>query len=938
MSFRAAGNVHYRRVWMTAIGLALLALAGLADVAHAQDYRCTWVQTASGFRLDCVYVTTTPATPTRTPAPTKTPTATRTPTLTPVPPTATPTATASATATRTPTKTATATATSSPTALPTPAGATPVANVPLLASLAEPGGLDANNRAIVWFGPVSPAGGMAQVRLVGAPDGLRVYAQMMVPSVAAGDAITLTLRGVPVVATYPATVGWTIGARCEGEACRGWSAEALIAWDALGGAPALGDVWPATMQFAGHTWRGALHWGLPDYAGRDGTQTVTLPLAADATLGGSTDCGADDWPMYFPTWGNRSYEGDAKYRTFTNVQTQWDTADWPCYSAYIARWALPLLPAGAQITGAWLDLWRFGHAGYSPGDTLTTTVQVWEVSPAWDAATVTWDSAPAAVEAVSRTDVHECSNAECGRWYAFDVTEIVRRAAERGDSQAAALLYTAAGQYHAGKYFYTAQGAIPPVLRISYSLPGQPEPTATWTPTTAPTPTTTPTPTATSAPPTATSTPRATSTTTPTPRPTATATMPSAPAAGRVWYVGLDGADANPGTADRPWRTFARAWRVMQPGDTLLILDGTYAEPIQPLVAGVAGKPITIKAVNDGKVILDGQGKTIPLKLGDNWPGDNRSWFVVEGLVARNGTEATVRIRGDHVVLRRVSAYDASIDDNSSVVSVVWSEDILLEDLIAAGTGRKQILVFVSDRVTVRRAYTKWVRWDGRIFCNAGWPAGTGVNSYNSSNVRFENVIATGPLSDRLIGITGNADGLYLPGIEVLGSMALNAGTNDDGTVHVYPYPEGNPCNYARDYEFYPGNRTGIGVYAQGDIPAPLFRDVLAANSAQTGFFNVIPYGIGAHGGIVDHATFYNNCLAGCGPYETDTDAFKGFTVTNSKVPGMQSGEGARLDMRYVDGVRTSTPLWPWPMESRGLAEMGYSITELAQDAIKRGQ
>ena len=41
------------------------------------------------------------------------------------------------------------------------------------------------------------------------------------------------------------------------------------------------------------------------------------------------------------------------------------------------------------------------------------------------------------------------------------------------------------------------------------------------------------------------------------------------------------------------------------------------------------------------------------------------------------------------------------------------------------------------------------------------------------------------------------------------------------------------------------------------------------------------------------------------------------------------TGTGARLRNRYVDGVLTSTPLWPWPMEGRGSIEMGYSITEL---------
>jgi hypothetical protein len=46
------------------------------------------------------------------------------------------------------------------------------------------------------------------------------------------------------------------------------------------------------------------------------------------------------------------------------------------------------------------------------------------------------------------------------------------------------------------------------------------------------------------------------------------------------------------------------------------------------------------------------------------------------------------------------------------------------------------------------------------------------------------------------------------------------------------------------------------------------------------------------------------------------------------------NGEGARLTHRYVDGVLTNEPLWPWPMEDRIQAELGFSVTELMTDLI----
>ena len=45
-------------------------------------------------------------------------------------------------------------------------------------------------------------------------------------------------------------------------------------------------------------------------------------------------------------------------------------------------------------------------------------------------------------------------------------------------------------------------------------------------------------------------------------------------------------------------------------------------------------------------------------------------------------------------------------------------------------------------------------------------------------------------------------------------------------------------------------------------------------------------------------------------------------------------GEGARLTYQYVNGVMTTDPLWPWPMEGRIQAELGISVTAMMTDLI----
>jgi len=143
-------------------------------------------------------------------------------------------------------------------------------------------------------------------------------------------------------------------------------------------------------------------------------------------------------------------------------------------------------------------------------------------------------------------------------------------------------------------------------------------------------------------------------------------------------------------------------------------------------------------------------------------------------------------------------------------------------------------------------------------------------------------------------------------------------------------------CAHPSPPTWYPGMRGGLGAYGQGSIVAPVFRDVLGVNNAQMGFTSEKPYGVGVVNGILDHATLKGNGKFAVPQEGTGQGVYTGFTVTNSNIPGYQAGEGARLTNRYVDGVLTNAPLWPWPMEGRGVAELGVSITGLAQGAINQ--
>ncbi len=353
--------------------------------------------------------------------------------------------------------------------------------------------LDANNWAIVWAGNVSQDNNYFDARIVGAEDGLRLRVQVMDRYVEKGDTISVTTGFHTYTTSQPDANFWTVGTRCNdmGTECRGWSGDFYAPWAIYGEKPAVGSTTPLTItvldidqgaertkaQWAGTViWGGTYPTGTNAPVGQEGkVQTVTVPLTDDGEVGGGTNCGADDYPTYFLSWGLRVWY---PYSDF-NIQSQWDIADWPCYSKYYAKWDLPTLPEGAKVLSATLTARQFGNAGYEQGQTGTTVVQVFEVVQSWHETQLAWDNAPLPVRTISRLAVPPLP-ATCeqpyyycnpGVPYSFDVTGAVQQARGDGRSWASVALYTAAGQYHSGKYFWQRITNQAPTVTIAYLIP-----------------------------------------------------------------------------------------------------------------------------------------------------------------------------------------------------------------------------------------------------------------------------------------------------------------------------------------------------------------------------------------------------------------------------------------------------------------------------------
>lgn len=429
-----------------------------------------------------------------------------------------------------------------------------------------------------------------------------------------------------------------------------------------------------------------------------------------------------------------------------------------------------------------------------------------------------------------------------------------------------------------------------------------------------------------------------------------------------TYYVSPTGNDSASGTSQStPWATFNRSWQSLQPGDTLLLMDGTYYQSIAPNVRDGAPNPainindyqtypldhperiknyIKVKAINDGKAIIDGQGARIPVSSGYApngwWVG---SYYVIEGVVAKNSSESVFVIENSNVVIRRCSGYNANINGNDHVF-LLYGYNNLLEDCIAAGSGRKMILIIGAGAgggsSIVRRCFAAWQAWKGANFCPGPWPWGDTIESYNSSNNIIENSIGYGKAPLNGINVFAQS-GATAANNKVLGSVMIKSGMNWDGSQEVWPCPSpyNSGCPSCADFSSNDALRMGFHLgNADGSyVTDNLFQDVFAWGNGGLGFnVSLRPIGSTNMNNRLVRATLLNN---GVGNPIYAYIQNKSMTseqrqllseIADSKIDGVayNGGGGARLIYRYVDGKlmdgtngQPAQQLWPWPMESR---------------------
>ena len=174
---------------------------------------------------------------------------------------------------------------------------------------------------------------------------------------------------------------------------------------------------------------------------------------------------------------------------------------------------------------------------------------------------------------------------------------------------------------------------------------------------------------------------------------------------GHVYYVAASGGsdDASGTDATSPWATFTRAWTTMGPGDTLVLLDGTYTQELYIETSGSEDAPLRIVAANDGGAVIDGQGSNQPCRVHgqENSPVHH---VVVEGIRCSHSPRSVFSIaHARDVTLRRVSAHDSTRGSDPVIFEVRSSDRLLLEDVAAWGEAKVVYDVKDTTRSTLRR-------------------------------------------------------------------------------------------------------------------------------------------------------------------------------------------------------------------------------------------
>jgi hypothetical protein len=373
-------------------------------------------------------------------------------------------------------------------------------------------------------------------------------------------------------------------------------------------------------------------------------------------------------------------------------------------------------------------------------------------------------------------------------------------------------------------------------------------------------------------------------------------------------------------SASQPFR-IANFWSLAKPGYTLCLLDGQYtgsASMINPPanLSGTASAPITVRALNDGKVHIHGQGTYAPIRLSYN------NYFVIEGMNASNSVATVVSItNSNYNIVRRVAAWDAA-DGNHSIFGVHGSNYNLLEDVAGWGVARKIYQSSYSGNyTTIRRS---WGRWEGSHVVG---PKMTYTLAYNNTNMLVENAIGTwsGERMKETYTLldyygkpwTGTGAGTYTNYRvdQPYGIFGNDGFTTSDRNARSKLL---GSLAYVRSSDrFNPDQAVFFTKIDSMEVTNTLAYIESGANATKKPFalYN-LQYSVGQNL-VARNLTGIGGSTSYYGSEWKRSALAEGALLSAISSAFTSTSSGANLCYRYQNGTLTTQPLWPWPMNQR---------------------
>lgn len=111
----------------------------------------------------------------------------------------------------------------------------------------------------------------------------------------------------------------------------------------------------------------------------------------------------------------------------------------------------------------------------------------------------------------------------------------------------------------------------------------------------------------------------------------ALATRTPAAAERPAYWVATDGNDDGSGSSDDPWASLQKAADTVEPGSTVYVRGGTYAQRVDVHVSGEPGQPITFQPAEGESVVLDGSSLEVPDEQSAMIAIDSQRYLIIRG-------------------------------------------------------------------------------------------------------------------------------------------------------------------------------------------------------------------------------------------------------------------------------------------------------------------